>query len=395
MLKIYLDWNCITHSKKDDSLSFIEQISENYQGRVIFPYSTYHIRDVLVSRKAYPNEFSLDLEQLTKICGKHYLQFENNRIYPKFTFPKEVVERQGDTLEFAQTFEWLSPQNYYSLKKNLQDSIPSEILTKIRNSTSNEAFQIIENYTWDILHSDLDSILNKNNVISRINTFEQQFKNLCIALDLFGYKSEDKNKQFTNIDADAGHVFMAANCDLFVSNDKKLREKARACYAKYNCSTIVISPKELPKLLEEKISLEYNFNYIRECIDKYGKGRVEEDGIHYKILPAPAWGLFNLCISNESIGYTKENGAFFLYSFQRCSYLFYTELEFFFGRLLAFTPNNIKKNIEEQYCKPIMSGERGVACKIHIIDEHMDIILSTDPNSDVVVPLMQVIVNDI
>ena len=214
MLKIYLDWNCITHSKKDDSLSFIEQISENYQGRVIFPYSTYHIRDVLVSRKAYPNEFSLDLEQLTKICGKHYLQFENNRIYPKFTFPKEVVERQGDTLEFAQTFEWLSPQNYYSLKKNLQDSIPSEILTKIRNSTSNEAFQIIENYTWDILHSDLDSILNKNNVISRINTFEQQFKNLCIALDLFGYKSEDKNKQFTNIDADAGHVFMAANCDL-------------------------------------------------------------------------------------------------------------------------------------------------------------------------------------
>lgn len=64
MLKIYLDWNCITHSK--DRFPYILEIAEECAGRFIFPYSNAHIRDLLVSRKSNNEYYQQDLDLLTR-----------------------------------------------------------------------------------------------------------------------------------------------------------------------------------------------------------------------------------------------------------------------------------------------------------------------------------------
>lgn len=69
MLKIYFDWNCITHSK--DLYPCILSISEECGDRFIFPFSNAHLRDLLVSHKEGNEYYSSDLNYLEKICGKH------------------------------------------------------------------------------------------------------------------------------------------------------------------------------------------------------------------------------------------------------------------------------------------------------------------------------------
>mgnify|MGYP006991365433 CR=1 FL=1 len=72
MLKIYFDWNCITHSK-DEKYSSLLEIVKLYGKDFIFPFSNAHIRDVLVSHKEGNKYFDLDISLLETICGKHYL----------------------------------------------------------------------------------------------------------------------------------------------------------------------------------------------------------------------------------------------------------------------------------------------------------------------------------
>lgn len=48
MLKIYFDWNCITHSK--DKYPYILEICESCKDKFIFPYSNAHIRDLMVNK---------------------------------------------------------------------------------------------------------------------------------------------------------------------------------------------------------------------------------------------------------------------------------------------------------------------------------------------------------
>lgn len=51
---------------------------------------------------------------------------------------------------------------------------------------------------------------------------------MCMALDMFGFRPEKKDKHLMNIDTDASHIFYAGHCDIFVTADSKLRGKAEA-----------------------------------------------------------------------------------------------------------------------------------------------------------------------
>ena len=74
MLKIYFDWNCITHSK--NIYPYILNIAEECGDRFIFPFSNAHIRDLMVSHNKENKYFDSDLDLLERICTKHYLLFE-------------------------------------------------------------------------------------------------------------------------------------------------------------------------------------------------------------------------------------------------------------------------------------------------------------------------------
>ena len=85
MLKIYFDWNCITHSK--DNYTYLLEIVKLYGKDFIFPFSNAHIRDVLVSHKEDNESFDSDISLLENIYGTHYLQIKNGQIMPMYGNP--------------------------------------------------------------------------------------------------------------------------------------------------------------------------------------------------------------------------------------------------------------------------------------------------------------------
>ena len=77
MLKIYCDWNIITHLKDDNSRDLYMYLLTN-KNKFIFPYSKAHIKDLLVSKHSNNIYYEQDFHLLTEICEHHILEHEQN-----------------------------------------------------------------------------------------------------------------------------------------------------------------------------------------------------------------------------------------------------------------------------------------------------------------------------
>ena len=399
MLKIYFDWNCITHSK--DRYPHILKIAKECGGRFIFPYSNAHIRDLLMSRSNNNEYFAQDLDLLTSICGKHLLQFDNNIMQPFLGSPKDYIEECGVLLEIVQKTEFLSPSLYQKIKEQTRGFIPKDLFKRIQGASPKDAIRLIDEYIRTIQpDKNLFSFMSDSNPIKQFSTFESQFKSVCLGLDIFGYHPENKNKQITNIDADASHIFYAAHCDYLVSADKGLRAKAEAMYKEYGFATKVIRPEEICRIIDDEYNKGYNLTYLLECIETYGIPRFEEDGAHYRLMPIPIFGLFNICMKiDKEWGYEADNkSAVFRYSFNCTPYLFFTELESFFYFVQQLLPETERLNFVERFVKPMTSHSiKTTATAKYICNiPEMDLVFQflSDPLSSVPCPMMQVIVGE-
>ena len=92
MLKIYLDWNIITHLKDDKNRELFTFLLTNKE-KFIFPYSKAHIKDLLVSKSGNNKYYEQDLQLLTDICEHHLLEHEQNinNPYPYKCYPKDYL----------------------------------------------------------------------------------------------------------------------------------------------------------------------------------------------------------------------------------------------------------------------------------------------------------------
>lgn len=394
MLKIYFDWNCITHSK--NIYSYILNIAEECGDRFIFPFSNAHIRDLLVSHKEGNEYYDSDINLLKRICGKHYLLFENGQMMPKFATPNEVIDVSGDTLEIIQNFEFISPEMYSSIKDEMRKLLPPQIYKTIQGADSKDVISIIDEYiSKDLPTHNLESLLSayQPNIEQIINA-ESRFKTMCMALDIFGFRPEKKDKQLMNIDTDASHIFYAGHCDLFVTADSKLRGKAEAMYRKYNYQTRILLPEEFESFINDELKKEYSLIYMSEVIDKYGTPRIEDDGAHYKILPNHILGTFNVCHKIDKFwGYEGETKAgLFRYSFNNTPYLFYTEINHFCNFIESLLQPSEKKAFREVYVNPILSGNYHItsAAKYTINCQALDVTIKvlSDPEAPVPAPMM-------
>ena len=105
MLKIYLDWNVITHLKEDKYNEFRNFILANKE-YFIFPYSVAHLQDLLVSKTPNNVYYEQDLNMLTELCLHHLLEHEPNinSPYPYKCYPKEYLETKGVDVEWSYLF---------------------------------------------------------------------------------------------------------------------------------------------------------------------------------------------------------------------------------------------------------------------------------------------------
>lgn len=105
MLRIYLDWNCITHLKELRNKQLFDFIlsSKEY---FIFPFSPAHFENLQRSRPSEDKrneEYYKDLDNLHNIFENHLIMFDNEkkRVLPFAATPYGYVEKSenSDTLD--------------------------------------------------------------------------------------------------------------------------------------------------------------------------------------------------------------------------------------------------------------------------------------------------------
>ena len=402
MLKIYLDWNCITHSK--DLYPYILSICEECSDRFIFPYSNAHIRDLMVCKKDCPNYYEIDKGLLQRICNRHLLYYENGCLKPFFGYPQDFIDTFGGTYEAIQNMELITKETFETIKNSIKQNIPDDIYQKIQGAEPVDAIRIIDNFIASsqlLGKKDLWSLMDSvPEPLAGLKTLESHFKSVCLALGLFGFRPENKNKGLMNIDTDASHVFYAAHCDLFVTDDKKLKDKAIAMYSRYGFQTKVIRPKEFVNFVDEELKKEYSLFQIPDIIESYGVPRIEDDKLHYKLLYSPVFGLFNTCHKiDKQWGYMGDSCVgLFRYSFSNTPYLFYTEMKHLFNFIDSFLTPQEKEKFHKNYVELITSRDIEKTAKASYTfqcdDFGFQMILISDPDTAVPCPMMMVNVGD-
>ncbi len=100
----------------------------------------------------------------------------------------------------------------------------------------------VPGYGWE-------SLINKNEPANHWAVFRE----LYIILDTFGYFGDAK---VSNLIDDAFHSYFAAHCDVFVTDDDRTYNKAKAVYKQLGIKTEVYKSLDFPSWLDAKIDLK-------------------------------------------------------------------------------------------------------------------------------------------
>ena len=116
MLRIYFDWNCITHLKDPENEKLFDYIMSN-KPFMIFPFSPAHFEDL---QRSWPckdrnnKDYHIDLAILQNICDNYLIMFDNDkkRVLPFAATPYEYIEKAKDTDTLDNIFKYNSFSEY-------------------------------------------------------------------------------------------------------------------------------------------------------------------------------------------------------------------------------------------------------------------------------------------
>lgn len=387
MKKIYLDKNILSYLKQDKYKHILDYIKANKEF-FVFPFSYAHLQDLYVSKEGGNKSFNDDIKLMDEICGDHFLNYnkETDYTYPYKATPSEVLKSDELRLDIYNSGfraildpivlkKYFGNQSYAFIKEILESSISShndteenriyelfnwfiiqvknlssfltdekteatilqsvrkdvgeKILTEIRNQDSKNVWQYIEAFSQKKVGKPMSKIIQEQ--LSALGHKESYtiFSAEYLTLALCNFYRE-KRHSLQNINSDALHAYYASSCDVLVTEDKGLRAKAEALYAKYNIRTKIIGINQLIDYMEEEIRREYDLDYIiDEVIPHYGlPSRRINDKLAYAMVPSPILGIFDFC------QYVKKDrhvtAVVLLSSCRRNGYVYYSELEHFF-----------------------------------------------------------------
>jgi hypothetical protein len=180
-----------------------------------------------------------------------------------------LFEDVKDILQASLTSNLLLKEVRTHFDKHLPREVMGNVKEDIIGYLNQELPKTIFNKTFDDLTNNSLKLSNKR----QHSDFDRFVTRYCI-LDLVGYKS-DNTSTTPNIIADGSHAFYAAHCDIFISQDKRLRDKAKIIYNEFGVDTPIFSEKEFCESIDRIILKIQDTSTFTDIISKISSLNVE------------------------------------------------------------------------------------------------------------------------
>ena len=350
MIKVYLDWNCITHCK--DLWPELKEFLEHYNNVFICPFSEAHIRDVQRKSSCDSEYYLQDLDLLTQISNMNMLQLDGKKLSLYKVTPRDCIKNHVGN--YDRIINILTP--FYRIVQLLVKSmINQKVLSRISKENSPEkVIPLINGYISKESNASnsVETLLNNFNASENVD-IALRVRKAYYFLDLLGYKKEEKSKSLANIDTDAQHIAMASLCDYLISDDSRMRDKAKVIYGQEKCATKVMGPNEFMDMMHEIVEKCNDVDRIPNIIQTNGIPSIHEDGAHYKKIDHPLWGTFNLCLNAASLSSSMpQNEAFFVTD----QFMFYDELRPLVNSIFKTLPESKRRELAEYYAQSFIKS---------------------------------------
>ena len=275
MLRLYLDWNCITHLKESYNKELFDYISSN-KCFFVFPFSPAHFEDLqrsCPSKNKENEDYYTDLDTLHNICETHLIMFDNDkkRVLPFSATPYEYAKKSGnsdtldDILQYNSFTEYITKEigePYCTIIDKqlkgmpMETNIPvfsnevikngadllnqgfnfmKEVLTRVNYNKELSAgirvheassFKRISGATPNNIHKEIDKMISKTSpqynmdkligLTLQNNTQKTdltEFLSYYLSYDFMGFK-QDRGHDLRNIITDAKHAYYGSYCDV-------------------------------------------------------------------------------------------------------------------------------------------------------------------------------------
>lgn len=409
MKKIYLDWNIINHL--EDGSELYDCILRN-QSHFVFVYSPAHFSDLMKSYKENGDNtyFEEDLKRLEGICETHLMYYTDKKMSVCKCPPTEFLEKEGEVYstikdvfnpDYFKNALNLDGVDLYNLFCNGLKSISlgktielpflgsfsnglellncslaffEKILTdkvfvkdfraKTTNDLTNDDITKINGYSPDKIIEKINAYLSKHGcddgfteiikkALQENNQDDEKliFESLYIGLDLMRFHSDQRD--LMNILTDADHAFYGSFCDVLVTDDAKMRSKAKAVYSYLGVDTKIISGKGLKQFLCDELSKENDLDPSLEKLfsNQHIPETYDVDSVYVKWvrLEHPFFSFFNKLEYQFELSSKKEYFVFYReLGFEKCVY--FTETEKFFQIIRSTLRNpDVIASFEKEY----------------------------------------------
>jgi hypothetical protein len=234
-MRVYLDNNILIDIEdKKISLDIFKNIDKKYR----YLYSYTHIQELLEYNKDLGSLKKIRLKTIFDLTNNAYIYPDNNQISSKIENPEKVI----NTLKlFAGLMDdTRQTVNNFNIDRTKLISLLGIDNKRINNYTPSEVIDYIDKAIRSRLLIGFDNLVDLSGI-----SLHEKISALFNLLDFIGFWKDEK-KERSNLARmyDSSHTYFASYCDLFVSNDKRARNKAKVAYLFNEIETKVLSLDE-------------------------------------------------------------------------------------------------------------------------------------------------------
>ncbi len=231
MYKAYLDNNIIV-GIEDGDYSVEQFLNKNDYS---YYFSQVHLEELLEAESNPKVSQEGRLNLIAKICGRnHILTGDDNK--PEF-FDKEPIEMYRIVAPLRQFLNPAVAVNQGNLLAKKVRQLFGFEAKQFNNESPEKVLSIIDAKMKEKLNLNIVSYLKETKAYNNSTIYHT----LLQLINMANYWG-DKDTSHSNVARlyDAEHAYFAQLCDVFVTNDKKLRMKIRAIYSFLDVKTKVI-----------------------------------------------------------------------------------------------------------------------------------------------------------